>query len=163
MTPYAECCRVIETGTGLEVARTTGRFPAAYCAWSPDRRWLAIGAASMAGGQAAVFVLRFLRCVAADSLELKGTARLLSTVLAGPLLLRGLLLMVGGVALPLVAGGPLIARDQAIGSGGAAQAVMAAALICALVSEMLERYLFFVSVVPRHMTAPYIAPASEVA
>jgi hypothetical protein len=29
--------------------------------------------------------------------------------------------------------------------------------------EILGRYLFFVSVVPRHLTAPYIAPASEAA
>jgi DMSO reductase anchor subunit/ferredoxin len=128
-----------------------------------DTRWLAIGAASMAGAQAAVFGLRFLRCVAADSLELKGTARLLSTVLAGRLLLRVLLLVIGGVALPLVAAGPLIARDAAVVPGSAAQVVMAAALVCAVASELLERYLFFVSVVPRHMATPYIAPASEVA
>ena len=59
----------------------------------------------MAGAQATVFALRFFRSVAADSLELKGTARLLSTVLAGRLVLRGILLAVGAIALPMLATG----------------------------------------------------------
>ena len=62
-------------------------------------------AASMAGAQATVFALRFFRAVASDSLELKGTARLLSTVLAGRLVLRGILLAIGAIALPLLATG----------------------------------------------------------
>ena len=117
-------------------------------------RSLAIAAASMAGGQAVVFALRFFRAVASDSLELKGTARLLATVLAGRLLLRGLLLALGAVALPLLATGLTDANGRL---------VMVAALVLALVAEILERYLFFVSVVPKHLTAPYIASASEAA
>jgi DMSO reductase anchor subunit len=117
-------------------------------------KWLAIGAASMAVAQAAVFALRFLRAVASDSLELKGTARLLSTVLASRLLLRGLLLATGAIALPLFATGLPDAPGQF---------VMILALALALAAEILERYLFFVSVVPKHLAAPYIASASEAA
>jgi DMSO reductase anchor subunit len=126
-----------------------------------DSRWLAIAAASMAGGQAAVFALRFFRCIASDSLELKGTARLLSTVLAGRLLLRALLLALGAVALPLMAAGSPLWRISSGAVGTPVQLVMLASLILAVAAELLERYLFFVSVVPRHMAAPYIASARE--
>jgi DMSO reductase anchor subunit len=126
-----------------------------------DSRWLAIAAASMAGGQAAVFALRFFRCIASDCLELKGTARLLSTVLAGRLMLRALLLVVGAVALPLMAAGSPLLRTSTGAVGTSLQLVMLASLILAVAAELLERYLFFVSVVPRHMAAPYIASARE--
>jgi Fe-S-cluster-containing dehydrogenase component/DMSO reductase anchor subunit len=116
-------------------------------------RWLAIAAAAMAAGQFLLLALRFLRCIASDSLELQGTARLLSTVLRGRLLLRGTLLAIGAVVLPLLVGG----------SGAAPAAVMVVALGCALAGETLGRYLFFVSVVPTHMVAPYVATESEAA
>ena len=117
-------------------------------------RWLAIAAASMAGAQATVFALRFFRSVASDSLELKGTARLLSTVLAGRLVLRGILLAVGAIALPLLATGL---------PDGPGRLLMLGALLVTLAAELIERYLFFVSVVPKHLAAPYIASASEAA
>ena len=117
-------------------------------------RWLAIAAASMAVAQATVFALRFFRAVASDSLELKGTARLLSTVLANRLLLRGVLLATGAIALPLFATGL---------ADGPGRMLMLAALLVALAAELVERYLFFVSVVPKHLAAPYIASASEAA
>ena len=117
-------------------------------------RWLAIAAASMAGAQATVFALRFFGAVASDSLELKGTARLLSTVLRGRLVLRGLLLATGAIALPLLATGLPDAPGRLL---------MLGALVVTLAAEILERYLFFVSVVPRHLAAPYIASASEAA
>jgi formate dehydrogenase iron-sulfur subunit len=117
-------------------------------------RWLAIAAASMAGAQATVFALRFFRAVASDSFELKGTARLLSTVLAGRLVLRGILLAIGAIALPLLATGL---------PDGSGRLLMLGALLVALAAELLERYLFFVSVVPKHLAAPYIASASEAA
>jgi hypothetical protein len=101
-----------------------------------------------------VFALRFFRSVASDSLELKGTARLLSTVLAGRLVLRGILLAIGAVALPLLATG---FADRT------GQPLMLAALAIALAAELIERYLFFASVVPKHLAAPYIASASEAA
>ena len=57
-------------------------------------RWLAIGATTMAGAQFVLLALRLFRCISSDSIELRGTARLLSTVLKGRLLLRGVLLAV---------------------------------------------------------------------
>jgi DMSO reductase anchor subunit len=116
-------------------------------------RWLAIAAAAMAAGQFLLLALRFLRCIASDSLELRGTARLLSTVLRNTLVVRGLLLALGAVVLPLLIGG----------SGKAPAAVMLLALALALAGEIVGRYLFFVSSVPKHMVAPYVAVASEAA
>jgi Fe-S-cluster-containing dehydrogenase component/DMSO reductase anchor subunit len=116
-------------------------------------RWLAVAAAVMAGGQFLLLALRFLRCIASDSVELRGTARLLSTVLRRTLLVRGVLLAIGAVALPLVVGG----------SGAAPATIMVLALLLALGGEIVGRYLFFVSVVPKHMAAPYLAAGSEAA
>jgi len=124
-------------------------------------RWLATGAATMAGAQFVLLALRLFRCISSDSLELKGTARLLSTVLAGRLLLRGVLLALGAVALPLFAAGAQVLPTQPHAGSIAAAAVMVAALALATGAEIVGRYLFFVSVVPKHMAAPYIASASE--
>jgi DMSO reductase anchor subunit len=111
-----------------------------------DRRALAVAAATMAGVQFALLALGFFRLIASDVMELRSTVRLLSTVLAHRLLLRGVLLALGGVVLPLA---------------GAGAAVAGLALVLAVGAEILGRYLFFVSVVPKHLAAPYIAPASE--
>jgi len=85
-------------------------------------------------------------------------------VLARPLIARGMLLMVGGVALPLVATtgspGPLAGVGDALGDP--AYVVGVVALACAVAGEILGRYLFFVSVVPKHMAAPYL-PETEAA
>jgi formate dehydrogenase iron-sulfur subunit len=112
-----------------------------------------VATAAMAGGQFLLLALRFLRCIASDSIELRGTARLLSTVLRRTLLVRGALLAAGAVALPLLFGvsttSPLL--------------VMTAALLLALAGEIVGRYLFFVSVVPKHVAAPYLAAGSEAA
>ena len=40
---------------------------------------------------------------------------------------------------------------------------LAAALVLALAAQILGRYLFFVSVVPKHLAAPYLATAREAA
>jgi hypothetical protein len=40
---------------------------------------------------------------------------------------------------------------------------MLGALFVSIAAELVERYLFFVSVVPKHLAAPYIASASEAA
>ena len=74
--------------------------------------------------------VRFLRCIASDSLELKGTARLLSTVLRN-LVARGVLLAAGAIVLPLLVAPPALALALA----GA---------------EVRGRYLFFVSVAEAH-------------
>jgi hypothetical protein len=108
----------------------------------------------MAGGQFVLLAVRFLRCIASDSLELKGTARLLSTVFAKHLVLRGVLLAAGAIVLPLLL--TSVEADLQVG-------LWVLALALALGAEMLGRYLFFVSVVPKHMAAPYIAVESEAA
>jgi formate dehydrogenase iron-sulfur subunit len=117
----------------------------AAVAGAGDPRPLALTAALMAGLQFALIAAGFLRCVAADVPELKGTARLLSTVLANHLLMRGVMLAVGGVVLPLLGVLPVLALVLAVGA------------------EILGRYLFFVSVVPMHLAAPYVAAAREAA
>jgi DMSO reductase anchor subunit len=123
-----------------------------------DPRTVALAAALMAGLQFVLIAFGFLRSVASDVPELKGTARLLSTVLANRLLLRGLLLAVGGVVLPLV--GPAEAGPYVEWEG---PYIWWSALLLALGGEILGRYLFFVSVVPKHLAAPYVAPVSEAA
>jgi len=90
--------------------------------------------------------LRFLRLNASDFFERQATARLLSTVLASRFLLRGALLIAGGIALPLL-------TPTHVG--------FAAAFIAALAGEILGRYLFYVSVVPKNIAASYIASGLE--
>jgi len=123
-------------------------------------QWLAVMAAGMGGTQLVALAARFLRLIASDSLELRGTARLFSTVLASRFIVRSVLLMVGAIVLPLVVIGPsAIARSA--GQASYATVAMVAALALSLGSEVLGRYLFFVSVVPKHMAAPYVAVGSE--
>jgi len=135
-------------------AGTLGPLCAA-AAGAGDVRWLGVAAAAMGGAQLLLVAVRFLRCIAADSLELRGTARLLSTILARPLLARGVLLVAGAIVLPLVALSP--------GPAEAGRYVPVVALAVALGGEFLGRYLFFVSVVPTHLAAPYVAAAREAA
>ena len=115
-----------------------------------NTRWLAAAAAAMAGAQLLLLAVRFVRLTASDSIELRGTARLLSSVLAARFLARAVLLAVGGIVLPLT-------WDAWDGWG------MWAALALTLGGEILGRYLFFVSVVPKHMTTPYLTMGSEAA
>ena len=122
-----------------------------------DAHGLGVVAAFAAAGQLVLLALCFFRLIASDSIELRGTARLLSTVLMSRFVARGALLAVGGVVLPLVAAGPLL-------TGPADQPyIFRAAFTLALAGEILGRYLFFVSVVPTHMAAPYLALESEAA
>jgi len=113
-----------------------------------DARGLAVAAAAMAGAQLLLIALRFVRLIATDSIELKGTARLLSTSLQPLFLARALLLGAGGVVLPLVASGSVLPW---------------LAFVLALTGEIIGRYLFFVSVVPTHMATPYLELGSEAA
>jgi DMSO reductase anchor subunit len=122
-----------------------------------ETRWLAPAAAAMGVAIAVVLALRFLRLIASENLELKGTARLLSTVLRRHFVMRGALLAVGGVVLPL-----LIASRPDLPALTSALA-MAVALVLAMGGEILGRYLFFVSVVPRQMAAAYLPAAREAA
>jgi formate dehydrogenase iron-sulfur subunit len=84
--------------------------------------------------------LRFLWLTAADSFELQASARLLSTALAKRFLLRGALLLAGGIALPLSGIG--LARFMAFP--------------IALAGEIVGRYLFYVSVVPKNVASSYL-------
>ena len=122
-----------------------------------DRNWLAPVAAGMGIALGVLLALRFLRLIAAESLELRGSARLLSTVLKSRLVARGSLLAVGAVMMPLL----IASRPELSTLAGAV--LMAAALVLAAAGEILGRYLFFVSVVPRQMAAPYLPAASEAA
>jgi hypothetical protein len=76
------------------------------------------------------------------SFELQASARLLSTVLASRFLARSALLILGGIVLPLLlptASGTCIS------------------LALAVTTEILGRYLFFVSVVPKNIAASYLS------
>jgi DMSO reductase anchor subunit len=88
------------------------------------------------------FSVKFLRMSASDTFELKASAWLLSTTLASWLLLRGALLIGGGIMLPLLPAG---------------RALVGVAFGVALSAEVLGRYLFFVSVVPKNMADSYLA------
>src|SRR5690606_27298502 len=65
--------------------------------------WLTGAAVTIGGGQLLLLAARFFRLIASDSIELRGTARLLSTTLASRFVLRGALLVVGAMVLPLAA------------------------------------------------------------
>jgi formate dehydrogenase iron-sulfur subunit len=117
-----------------------------------DPVWLATAAVATSGSQLLLLAARFLRCTASDTLELRGTARLLSTVLASRLVARGALLVIGGMVLPLLAV-----------SSASSVLLFAGALAVAIAAEMLGRYLFFVSVVPTHLAAPYLPSVREAA
>jgi formate dehydrogenase iron-sulfur subunit len=123
-----------------------------------DAWWLAIASMAIGTAQLLLVAVRFLRLIASDSLELRGTARLLSTVLRPAFVARLGLVVLGVIVLPLLAtqaGGP----QWLVG----VRPVFGAALLVALSGEIVGRYLFFVSVVPMHMTAPYVAGSKEAA
>lgn len=104
-------------------------------------RGLAVAAASMAGAELVVLALRFFRMTASDGSELQASARLLATTFKSRLVMRGVLLALGGIAVPLFTVHPIAQWS---------------ALALALAAELLGRYLFFVSAVPKHMVAAYI-------
>jgi Fe-S-cluster-containing dehydrogenase component/DMSO reductase anchor subunit len=106
-----------------------------------DPRWLAIATATAAGAQLATLALRFFWLSAADTVELRASATLLATTLRTALVVRGGLLALGAIALPLFTSHP---------------AVLWIAFCLTLAGEALGRYLFFASAVPRHMAAPYL-------
>lgn len=106
-----------------------------------DPRSLGVAAATMAGLQLVTLALRFFRLSASDVVELRASGTLLATVLSSRLIARGVLLALGSVALPLFTDRP---------------AVLWLAFALTLAGELLGRYLFFVSAVPKHMAAPYL-------
>jgi formate dehydrogenase iron-sulfur subunit len=130
-------------------------FAAALGTGNP--RWLAVAAATLAGLKLVLVTVRFLGLIASDRIELRGTARLLSTTLKPHFILRGVLLIFGGIVLPLLILG------TGPGSAPYELALPAAALVLAAAGEILDRYLFFVSTVPTHLAAPYVPLNAEAA
>jgi DMSO reductase anchor subunit len=121
-------------------AATLGALFAAALRTGPPA-WLAIAAVTLGGTELVVLALRFFRMSASDTVELQASARLLASTLSRWFVLRGALLVIGAIAIPLVTRQPV---------------ALVIACAVALVGELLGRYLFFVSAVPTHMTAPYI-------
>jgi formate dehydrogenase iron-sulfur subunit len=80
---------------------------------------------------------RFIELARSEEFELRASARLLANDLRHFLVARVILLLVGGCVLPFL--------HAAI-----------PALFAAVAGELVGRYLFFVSVVPRNMAAPFL-------
>jgi formate dehydrogenase iron-sulfur subunit len=81
-------------------------------------------------------VLKFALLSATDEFELRASARLLAQDLRTPFLVRFAFLIAGGIVLP-------------------AMHLPVAGLLLALASELLSRYLFFVSVVPKNAASGF--------
>ena len=103
--------------------------------------WVAAGAAI---AQTLNQVWKFVRLIRSDQFEQQASARLLSNELSQLFLARLALTAFGGVALAL-AGYP------------------AAGFVAALAGEILGRYLFFVSVVPKNMAMTFFGIHQEAA
>jgi DMSO reductase anchor subunit len=125
-----------------------------------DPRAMGLVSAAMATIGLTLLAGRFLALAASDRIELQGTARLLSTTLRSKLIARGVLLALGGVIVPLLAAG---SGPPEGGHHVRTDVVFALALAAAIAGEILGRYLFFVSVVPTHMSSPYVPRGSEAA
>jgi formate dehydrogenase iron-sulfur subunit len=122
-------------------ALTLGPLFALAAIGSAGLRWFPAGIASVAGAQFVVLALRFFRLSGSDAVELRASSRLLATSLRAPLIARGFLLALGAMALPLLSSHPTVLwLSFAIALGG----------------ELVGRYLFFVSAVPKHPAAPYL-------
>jgi DMSO reductase iron-sulfur subunit len=124
-----------------------GTLFAAASGIGPSLGWQ-IAAATISLLMLVVTSLDDRRRSASASVELRGRAKLLATVLRVPSRLRVACLLLGGIALPLI---------------GSTTAAALAALVVVTVGELLGRYLFFVSAVPKHLTAAYAPVASEAA
>jgi DMSO reductase iron-sulfur subunit len=106
------------------------------------RKWLITAVVVAASLQLLNLALKFLWLVSSDTFELKASARLLSTQLRSLLIVRSALLILGGIVMPLYSSGT---------------AALAAGLAIAFCGEILGRYLFFISVVPKNMAASYLS------
>jgi DMSO reductase anchor subunit len=90
-----------------------------------------------ASAQLLNLVMRLMELATSDEFELRASARLFGNDLKNRLMVRIALLITGGIVLPLMH-------------------LPAAALLVAIAGELLGRYLFFVSVVPRNMAASFL-------
>jgi len=107
-----------------------------------DRTWLARAAVAGGAAQLLTQTLKFLWMSRSEQLELRASALLLSARLRQAFLLRLGLLVAAGIVLPLEADSGILAI---------------AALTLALGGELLGRWLFFVSVVPKSIAAAFTA------
>jgi formate dehydrogenase iron-sulfur subunit len=107
-----------------------------------DQRWLSIAIVVATAGHLLNKAGKFFWLTASDSFELQASARLLSTTLRTSFLGSSALLCLGGIILPLFVPN---------WAGGFAS------LLIALAGEVLGRYVFFVSVVPKNMAASYVS------
>jgi len=110
--------------------------------------WLTIAPVVASSAALLNLAAKFLRMSASEEFELKASALLLSTVLAGRFLFRGALLILGGIVLPLFA---------------PTQLGLALALVVSIFGEILGRYLFFIGVVPKNMAGSYLGSRKEAA
>jgi len=101
--------------------------------------WLARAAAVAAACQLVNQAFKFFKMIRSSRQEMNASARLLSSTFKNHVLVRAVLLM-AGVIIPLLTPVPPAAT---------------AGLLLALAAEVLSRYLFFVSVVPKNMAATY--------
>jgi formate dehydrogenase iron-sulfur subunit len=99
-------------------------------------------AAVAAAAQFANQVWKFVTLKCSDEFEKQATARLLSQDFGRRSLLRLLLLLAGGIVLPLAGW-------------------VTAGFAVAVAAELLGRYLFFVTVVPKNMARTYFERAAE--
>jgi formate dehydrogenase iron-sulfur subunit len=113
-----------------------------------NRRLLLV--AAVVAAVAAIFNAgsKFFYMTASSQFELRASATLLSTNLAPKVFWRAALLILGGIVVPLV-----MPTETGVWL----------ALGLALGGELLGRYLFFVSVVPKNMASSYLSPKSEAA
>lgn len=106
------------------------------------RQWLVTAVIVAASLQLLTLALKFLWLVGSETFELKASAKLLSRQLRSLLIMRSTLLVLGGIVLPLYSAG--------VG-------FLATGLAAAFFGEIVGRYLFFVSVVPKNMAASYLS------
>lgn len=112
-------------------------------------RWiLAFAVVTAAVARLAALASRFIWLRTSSVFERQASANLLTTVLSARFKGRVALLLIGGIALPFAA-------------PGYTGAVLA--LLLSFGGEIVGRYLFFVSVVPKNMAASYLAPKEQAA
>jgi DMSO reductase iron-sulfur subunit len=107
----------------------------------PAAAWIAHAAMIGGGLQLLTQVLKFFRLSRSEQFEMRGSALLLSGRLQHALLFRMALLVAAGIAMPPIAHSTPVA---------------AIAFGLALAGEILGRWLFFVSVVPKNIAATFI-------
>lgn len=111
-----------------------------------EHRWLVMVAATAAGFQLLNQAVKFFWLTASEAFELQASARLLATQLARPFLGGSALLVLAAMILPFLS---------------SAWCASWASLAVALAAEILGRYVFFVSVVPKNIAASYVATGKK--